>query len=229
MLRWIAPASARSSLSITALSMSQFIAAKCGIAALDHRQGLARSSKATASMAMSGTVTVNSRKPFRRLCGPSSGHVLSRPGWTITSAISGQSDSQLVPNASIIGVLVNPNFRDAESQSKDVNEAGRIFGQQVHIAKASSERDLDTAFATFVQLRAGGLLVAVDFCLSAALTATSRPPARAPVFLSGTATRFETTSLLRITAKLQLPEANRQILYKVSNDVPFYLKNQRMN
>jgi ABC-type uncharacterized transport system substrate-binding protein len=35
----------------------------------------------------------------------------------------------LVPNAAIIGVLVNPNFPDAESQSKDVKEAARKLGQ----------------------------------------------------------------------------------------------------
>src|SRR6266496_2164570 len=39
---------------------------------------------------------------------------------------------ELVPNAAVIGMLVNPNFPDAESQSKDVKEAARTLGQQVH-------------------------------------------------------------------------------------------------
>jgi putative tryptophan/tyrosine transport system substrate-binding protein len=69
---------------------------------------------------------------------------------------------QLVPNAAVSGMLVNPNFPDAESQAKDVTEAARIIGQQVHIVNASSESDIDSAFATLVQLRVGALLVASD-------------------------------------------------------------------
>jgi putative ABC transport system substrate-binding protein len=69
---------------------------------------------------------------------------------------------QLVPNAAVSGMLVNPNFPDAESQAKDVKEAARIIGQQVHIVNASSESDIDSAFATLVQLRVGALLVASD-------------------------------------------------------------------
>jgi hypothetical protein len=40
--------------------------------------------------------------------------------------------------------------------------AAHTLGQQVHVLNASSEGDLDTSFATLVQLRAGGLLVTVD-------------------------------------------------------------------
>jgi putative tryptophan/tyrosine transport system substrate-binding protein len=69
---------------------------------------------------------------------------------------------QLVPNAAVSGMLVNPNFPDAESQAKDVTEGARIIGQQVHIVNASSESDIDSAFATLVQLRVGALLVASD-------------------------------------------------------------------
>jgi putative tryptophan/tyrosine transport system substrate-binding protein len=69
---------------------------------------------------------------------------------------------ELVPNAGVIGMLVNPNFPDAESQTKDVKEAGRIIGQQVHIVNASSESDIDSAFAALVRLRVGALLIASD-------------------------------------------------------------------
>jgi len=69
---------------------------------------------------------------------------------------------ELVPNAAVIGMLVNPNFPDAESQAKDVKEAARIIGQHVHIVNASSESDIDSAFATLVRLRVGALLVASD-------------------------------------------------------------------
>jgi ABC-type uncharacterized transport system substrate-binding protein len=69
---------------------------------------------------------------------------------------------ELVPNAGVIAMLVNPNFPEAESQSKDVKEAARLLGQQVHILNASSEGDLNEAFATFVQLQVGALLVTID-------------------------------------------------------------------
>jgi putative ABC transport system substrate-binding protein len=96
---------------------------------------------------------------------------LDRPGGNITGVNNYLSNigakrlellRELVPNTDVIGMLVNPNFPDAESQSKDVKEAARVLGQQVHVINASSEGDLDTAFTTLVQLRAGGLLVTVD-------------------------------------------------------------------
>jgi putative ABC transport system substrate-binding protein len=69
---------------------------------------------------------------------------------------------ELVPNAAVIGMLVNPNFPDVESQSKDAKEAARTIGQQVHVVNASSEADFNGAFAAFVQLKADALLVTVD-------------------------------------------------------------------
>jgi putative tryptophan/tyrosine transport system substrate-binding protein len=69
---------------------------------------------------------------------------------------------ELAPSAAVIGVLVNPTYPDAESQSEDVKNAARTFGQQAHVVNASSEGELNAAFATLVQLKAGILLVAAD-------------------------------------------------------------------
>jgi putative tryptophan/tyrosine transport system substrate-binding protein len=69
---------------------------------------------------------------------------------------------ELVPNAAVIGVLVNPTYPDAESQSKDVQEAARLFGQEGHVVNASSEGELNAAFALLVQHKAGVLLVTAD-------------------------------------------------------------------
>jgi putative ABC transport system substrate-binding protein len=68
---------------------------------------------------------------------------------------------ELVPNAAI-GILVNPTYPDAESQSKDVQEAAHMIGQEVHVVNASSEGELNAVFAPLVQLKAGILLVTAD-------------------------------------------------------------------
>jgi ABC-type uncharacterized transport system substrate-binding protein len=69
---------------------------------------------------------------------------------------------ELIPNATTVAVLVNPNYPDAETQVREVQDAARTLGLQLHVLKASSERDFDTAFATLIQQRAGALLVASD-------------------------------------------------------------------
>jgi putative ABC transport system substrate-binding protein len=69
---------------------------------------------------------------------------------------------ELVPNAGVIGMLVNPTFPDVESQLRDMREAAQNAGLQVHVVNASSERDFDKAFATLVQLNVGALLVGAD-------------------------------------------------------------------
>ena len=70
--------------------------------------------------------------------------------------------SELVPQAKVIALLVNPNNPNAERIIRDVQEAARAKGVQLHILKASSESEIDAAFATLVQLHAGALVVAAD-------------------------------------------------------------------
>jgi putative ABC transport system substrate-binding protein len=69
---------------------------------------------------------------------------------------------ELVPNAAVIAMLVNPKNFDSETQMRDVQAAARAIGQQIVFLNASSERDIDTAFATLVQQGAGALLVGSD-------------------------------------------------------------------
>jgi putative ABC transport system substrate-binding protein len=66
---------------------------------------------------------------------------------------------QLVPKATTIAVLVNPNTTDTEAERRDVQAAALAIGQQLLILDAGSDRDIETAFATFVQRGAGALLV----------------------------------------------------------------------
>jgi putative ABC transport system substrate-binding protein len=69
---------------------------------------------------------------------------------------------ELVPKAAVLGALVNPANPNAETVSKDLEAAARALGLQIHFVNASTERDIDTAFATIVQRGAGALLVGND-------------------------------------------------------------------
>jgi putative tryptophan/tyrosine transport system substrate-binding protein len=69
---------------------------------------------------------------------------------------------ELVPAATIVAVLINPAYPTAEVQTRDLHAAARILGLELRVLHASGERDLDTAFATLVQLRAGALVIGND-------------------------------------------------------------------
>jgi putative ABC transport system substrate-binding protein len=66
---------------------------------------------------------------------------------------------QLVPKAATIAVLVNPGSPETEAERQDVQAAGQAMGQQLFILDASSDRDIDAAFTTFVQRGVGALVV----------------------------------------------------------------------
>ena len=66
----------------------------------------------------------------------------------------------LVPTATIIGVLVNPSDPSrADTTSKELQAAADTLGLQLHVLHASTDRDFDTVFARLVELRAGGLVI----------------------------------------------------------------------
>jgi len=66
---------------------------------------------------------------------------------------------EMVPKATSVAVLINPNFADAESQLRDVQEAAARLGVQLVVVRANAESDFDAAFSTLVRQRAGALLV----------------------------------------------------------------------
>jgi putative ABC transport system substrate-binding protein len=70
--------------------------------------------------------------------------------------------SELAPQAGVIALLVNPNNAIAERIMRDVQEAAHAKAVQLHILKASTESEIDAAFATLVQLHIGALLVGTD-------------------------------------------------------------------
>ena len=68
----------------------------------------------------------------------------------------------LAPAAALIAVLLNPTNANFQTQLRGVQDAARTLGQQVSILSASTERDIDVAFATATQSGARALLVGSD-------------------------------------------------------------------
>jgi len=69
---------------------------------------------------------------------------------------------ELVPGATLMGFLFNPTNSASEPETRDVQAASRALGLQLQILHASSERDIETAFASFAQQRINAILVAGD-------------------------------------------------------------------
>ena len=69
---------------------------------------------------------------------------------------------QLVPGAASIGVLVNPKFPEADRQLRELQEAAGVINRQIQVVRASTESEIDVAFATIAQQGVGALLVASD-------------------------------------------------------------------
>jgi putative tryptophan/tyrosine transport system substrate-binding protein len=74
--------------------------------------------------------------------------------------------SELVPQARMIALLVNPNNSNAELTMRNVQEAAGAKGLRLHSLKAGTESEIDAAFVTLVQLHAGALVVGGDPFLS---------------------------------------------------------------
>ena len=68
----------------------------------------------------------------------------------------------MVPAATTIGLLFNPDNPNAEADTAAAQAAARTLGQETHVAHVRIERELDAAFASLVQQRAVALLVASD-------------------------------------------------------------------
>ena len=67
-----------------------------------------------------------------------------------------------MPTAKTIGVLVNPTNPNAGIQSPDLQAAARTLGLELEVLHASTDREIDAAFAKLVELKAGGLVIATD-------------------------------------------------------------------
>jgi putative tryptophan/tyrosine transport system substrate-binding protein len=93
---------------------------------------------------------------------------LSRPGGNVTGMSLFASDlwaknvellKELVPTASVMAYLVNPSTPNVAAYLKGAAEAASALGIDIHLLNASTEHELDEAFASLAKLRAGGLIV----------------------------------------------------------------------
>ena len=69
---------------------------------------------------------------------------------------------ELIPKATVIAVLINSTNPSAETYVRETQEAARTVGQQIHTLSASTEVEIEAAFATLAQVRAEALLVVTD-------------------------------------------------------------------
>ena len=72
---------------------------------------------------------------------------------------------EVVPTATTMAALVNPTNPNADTWSTGLQVAARTLGLELNVLRASTERDIDKAFATLIPLRVGGLVIVNDVFL----------------------------------------------------------------
>jgi putative tryptophan/tyrosine transport system substrate-binding protein len=96
---------------------------------------------------------------------------LNRPGGNVTGVSQFSTElegkrlgllHELIPNAGVIAMLVNPTFQGTESITNDMQIAAHALGLKLKVLHASSEHDFETAIASIVKQGAEALVVASD-------------------------------------------------------------------
>jgi putative ABC transport system substrate-binding protein len=96
---------------------------------------------------------------------------LNRPGGNVTgvTSIAGQLGPkrvelvhELLPKAAAVGLILNPNIPNAEVDAAEMQTAARGLGLQTHILRATSDQDIEAAFAKLVELKVDASLVIPD-------------------------------------------------------------------
>jgi putative tryptophan/tyrosine transport system substrate-binding protein len=100
------------------------------------------------------------------------GALSPRPGGNITGATDFASAlapkfldvlTELVPGASVIGLLVNPAISSiAEFMVRTIGEAARAKGANISVRNAATEAEIDDAFASFANAKPDALIVSAD-------------------------------------------------------------------
>jgi putative tryptophan/tyrosine transport system substrate-binding protein len=93
---------------------------------------------------------------------------LNRPGGNLTGSVGLAAElmpkrlqllRELLPNAALFGVLVDPASPATQSIITDLRAAARTLGLQLFVVNANTDSDLEPAFASFSQQRVGAVLV----------------------------------------------------------------------
>jgi putative ABC transport system substrate-binding protein len=96
---------------------------------------------------------------------------LNRPGGNATgvSLLTTAPESkrlgllhELLPAAKVVGVLIDPNYQEAEAQERELQDAAGKIDQYIHIAYGKNDVELELALQALVQARADALLVCAD-------------------------------------------------------------------
>jgi putative ABC transport system substrate-binding protein len=100
---------------------------------------------------------------------------LNRPGGNLTGVTSLDTElgrkrlellHELLPKAGTIAALVNPTFPGTDIQVRELEAAASMLGRKLHVMHASTEPDIDIAFASLTRLQVGGLVIANDAFLA---------------------------------------------------------------
>ena len=96
---------------------------------------------------------------------------MNRPGGNLTGVVTLAEELgpkllellyEVVPSATDLAALLNPNYRGADVLSKDLLVAAHDLGLRLHLLNASSDREVETAFASLAELGVGGLVIGND-------------------------------------------------------------------
>ena len=96
---------------------------------------------------------------------------LNRPGGNMTGVALLSAEMvakrlgllhELAPTATVVAVLANPTNPTFEPETRNLQDAARAFGLQLHVLRASTVSEIDAALGTLVELRAGALVVVDD-------------------------------------------------------------------
>ena len=120
---------------------------------------------------------------------------LNRPGGNMTGIAALQGElvakriemlHEMAPKASVVALLVNPNNRYTETETRILQDGAHSLGLELHVVRASTPSEIDRAFGALADLRADALLVSADLFLLGrhkqvvALTALHALPAMCP-------------------------------------------------
>jgi putative tryptophan/tyrosine transport system substrate-binding protein len=85
-------------------------------------------------------------------------------GFLVNTLVAKQFEvlHETVPKTALIGYLVNPTYANAEADTRNVLAAAELVGQKLLVVQAHTDSELEAAFVTLIQQRAGALVVGAD-------------------------------------------------------------------